>query len=258
MANQSYPILKHGVRRAGLEGVCALAVMAKAPRAGRVKTRLQPPLSAEEAAALNVCFLRDTAENIALVASEGGAQGLICYTPVGDEAAFDGLLPEGFELIAQRGDGFGERLLYAAEDILNCGFGAVCLIDSDSPTLPTNALRSAVAELAKHGERVVVGSSEDGGYYLIGLKTAESRVFKQITWSTAQVYSETVERAREAGVELVELLKWYDVDDAATLATLQRELLNGERPAFAAVGGFNAQWTREFLIKRTSAVGETR
>ena len=132
MANQRYPILKPGARRKGLEEICALAVMAKAPRAGKVKTRLQPPLSPEEAAALNVCFLRDTAENIAAVASEGGAQGVVCYTPVGDEAAFDGLLPEGFALIAQRGDGFGERLLCAVEDILSCGFGAVCLIDSDS------------------------------------------------------------------------------------------------------------------------------
>src|ERR1700758_3330332 len=94
LENRRYPILERGVRRTGLEGICALAVMAKAPRAGRVKTRLQPPLSADEAAALNVCFLRDTAENIAFVERDGDARGLICYTPVGDEVAFDGLLPE--------------------------------------------------------------------------------------------------------------------------------------------------------------------
>lgn len=230
--------------------MCALAVMAKAPRAGKVKTRLQPPLSAEEAAALNVCFLRDTAENITSVARDGGAQGLICYTPVGDEAAFDGLLPDGFALIAQRGDGFGERLLCAAEDILSCGFSAVCLIDSDSPTLPASALREAVKVLAEAGERVVLGPSQDGGYYLIGLKRAEPRVFERIAWSTESVYAETVERVREAGLELLQLPKWYDVDDAATLAILERELLRGERPEFAAVEGFNARCTREFLRER--------
>ncbi len=230
--------------------------MAKAPRAGKVKTRLQPPLSAEEAASLNVCFLRDTAENIAAVANEGGAQGLICYTPVGDEAAFDGLLPEGFALIAQRGDGFGERLLRAAEDILSCGFGAVCLIDSDSPTLPSSALRTAVSELVRPGERVVVGPSDDGGYYLIGMKRAEPHVFERITWSTERVYAETIERAREAGMELVELPKWYDVDDAAMLTVLERELLNGTRPEFARVDGFDARWTRAFLAERVSEVGE--
>jgi rSAM/selenodomain-associated transferase 1 len=221
-----------------------------------VKTRLQPPLNAEEAAALNVCFLRDTAENIASVARDGGAQGLICYTPAGDEAAFDGLLPNGFALIAQRGDGFGERLLCAAEDILSCGFGAVCLIDSDSPTLPSNALRVAVKELAKPGERVVLGPSEDGGYYLIGMKRAESRVFERITWSTERVYAETIGRVREAGVELVELPKWYDVDDAKALVVLDCELLNGERPGFATVEGFDARWTREFLAERVRVVGE--
>lgn len=256
MRNRRYPILERGVRRTGLEEICALAVMAKAPRAGKVKTRLQPPLSADEAAALNVCFLRDTAENIAAVMNEGGAQGLICYTPVGDEAAFDGLLPEGFALIAQRGDGFGERLLCASEDILSCGFGAVCLIDSDSPTLPTSALRATVCELARPGVRAVVGPSEDGGYYLIGLKRAEPGLFERITWSTEHVYTETVERVREVGMELVELPKWYDVDDAATLAVLERELLNGQRPEFARVGGFDARWTRKFLAERFSKVSE--
>lgn len=238
------------MRRTGLEGICALAVMAKAPRAGKVKTRLQPPLSPEEAAALNVCFLRDTAENIAVVAADGRARGLICYTPVGDEAAFDGLLPEQFELIAQRGDGFGERLLCAAEDILSCGFRAVCLIDSDSPTLPASALREAANALEKPGEHVVLGPSADGGYYLIGMKRAEPRLFEGIAWSTERVYAETVERVREAGMELVELVRWYDVDDAETLAILQRELLRDERPEFAVVNGFDAQWTRKFLQER--------
>lgn len=256
MENQRYPILERGVREAKLESICALAVMAKAPRPGMVKTRLQPPLNAEEAAALNVCFLRDTAENIASVARDGGAHGLICYTPVGDEAAFDGLLPNGFALIAQRGDGFGERLLYAAEDILSCGFRAVCLIDSDSPTLPSNALHVAVKELAKPGERVVLGPSEDGGYYLIGMKRPEPRVFERITWSTERVYAETIDRVREARIELVELPRWYDVDDAKALVVLDRELLNGERPEFATVDGFDARWTREFLAERVRVVGE--
>jgi hypothetical protein len=264
-----YAILRRGDYDAARAGICALAVMAKAPRAGKVKTRLQPPLSAEEAAALNVRFLRDTAENIAEVVSEGtptnklaggpgGARGLICYTPVGDEQAFDDLLPDDFVLIAQRGDGFGERLLSAAEDILSCGFGGVCLIDSDSPTLPTAALREAVRELARPGERVVIGPSEDGGYYLIGMKRAEPKLFEGIAWSTESVYAGTVERVGEAGLELVELPKWYDVDDAATLAVLERELVHGERPRFATVDGYKAEWTREMLAERVRDLDHER
>src|ERR1700712_4291494 len=139
-----YEFLRPDEGAAARTSRCAMAVMAKAPRAGKVKTRLAPPLTLEQSAALNICFLRDTARNIASVVEAGGAAGLVCYTPVGDEAAFDELLPEDFALIAQRGDGFGERLLCAAQDILACGFGAVCLIDSDSPTLPAGALRQGV------------------------------------------------------------------------------------------------------------------
>src|SRR5215210_586673 len=123
---------------------CALAIMTKAPRAGAVKTRLVPPLNHEEAAALSVCFLRDTAANIAGVASVEPAEGVAVYTPVGAERAFDGLLCEGFKLVAQRGDAFGERLFHAAEDLLALGYRSLCLIDSDSPTLPRSLLAEAV------------------------------------------------------------------------------------------------------------------
>jgi len=245
-----YPILKPGEGPAERAGQCAMAIMAKAPRAGRVKTRLSPPLTLAESAALNICFLRDTAESLA---SLHDAAGMVCYTPVGDEAAFDGLLPSGFALIAQRGDAFGERLLAAAEDILACGFGAVCLIDSDSPTVPAAAFQAAIAAMAREGDRVVLGPSHDGGYYLIGLKKAHAAVFERITWSTASVLEETLERAREAGIEVVLLPMWYDVDDAATLAILSDELLEAKAPEFATVPGYAAPHTRGFLLERRVA-----
>lgn len=250
LSNQMYPVLDPGIPVKERAGICALAVMAKAPRPGKVKTRLQPPLTAAEAAALNICFLRDTARNLAEVAAGGAAQGVVCYTPVGDEAAFDGLLPEGFALVEQRGDGFGERLHMAATDILACGFGAVCLIDSDSPTVPAQAFERAVAALRMPGDRVVLGGSDDGGYYLIGLKGAHPAPFERITWSTEAVFSETAERVRTAGLELVQLPLWYDVDDAGTLRVLEAELLEGRRPPFAETDGFDAKHTREFLRGR--------
>jgi len=252
-----YPILRPGEGAAdsgARAGQCAMAIMAKAPRAGKVKTRLSPPLTLEESAALNICFLRDTAENLATIAQAGDAAGMVCYTPVGDEAAFDGLLPSGFALIGQRGDAFGERLLAAAEDILACGFGAVCLIDSDSPTVPAEAFQAAIAALAREGDRVVLGPSHDGGYYLIGLKRPHAAVFDRITWSTASVLEETLERTREAGIEVVLLPMWYDVDDAATLAILSDELLEAKRPEFAAMAGYAASHTRGFLAERKAAV----
>jgi rSAM/selenodomain-associated transferase 1 len=244
----TYPVLDPAHPIPALKHLCALTVMAKAPRPGRVKTRLSPPLTLDQTAALNICFLRDTTENLATIP---GSAGLISYTPVGDEGLFDGLLPETFALVPQRGDGFGERLLAAAQDILAIGYGAVCLIDSDSPTVPATAFTRAVEELARPGDRVVLGPSEDGGYYLIGLKHAHAEPFERIAWSTATVLEETLARCRDAGLEVVLLPTWYDVDDAATLTLLIDELLGGEAPAFTSEPGYKAEKTREFLLNLT-------
>src|SRR5690348_15436822 len=97
---------------------CALGLMAKAPLAGEVKTRLVPPLTALEAAELNVCFLRDMAANIARLSETAAAKGLVVYTPAGAESAFAGVLPAGFELLVQRGASLGERLCNATGDLL--------------------------------------------------------------------------------------------------------------------------------------------
>ena len=245
MSESPFPILDPAHPIPALKHLCALTVMAKAPRPGKVKTRLSPPLTLEQTAALNVRFLRDTTENLATIP---GSAGLISYTPVGDEALFAGLLPETFALVAQRGDGFGERLLCAAKDILAIGYGAVCLIDSDSPTVPTAAFQQAVEALSQPGDRVVLGPSHDGGYYLIGLKQAHAEPFERITWSTGSVFEETVARCREAGLGVVTLPTWYDVDDAQTLAILNEELLNETVPKFADQKGYSAPHTKELLL----------
>src|SRR6266446_7562914 len=116
--------------------LCALAVMTKAPRAGQVKTRLTPPLTPQEAAGLNVCFLRDISAAISKAGND--TRGIGCYTPVGSEEAYHDILPASFQLIAQRNGDFGERLAGAIEDLLAVGFGSVCLINSDSPTAPAS------------------------------------------------------------------------------------------------------------------------
>ena len=165
----------------------------------------------------------------------------MAYTPVGDESAFEDLLPPAFQLLPQRGDGFGERLLYACEDLFACGFSAVCLIDSDSPTMPQSALLQAVDRLSRAGDRMVLGASDDGGYYLIGMKRLHHRVFEQIDWSTERVLQQTLERAREIGLTTELLPTWYDVDDAATLERLRREI------AAPTGAGYDAKHTRAYL-----------
>jgi rSAM/selenodomain-associated transferase 1 len=250
-----FRILDPSRPEAGFAGKCALAVMAKAPRPGKVKTRLSPPLTPEQASALNSCFLRDTVESLDAAVLTAPAHWVISYTPAGEEAAFRGILPDGALLIPQRGDGFGERLLFTAEDLLSCGFSAVCLIDSDSPTVPTAEFARAAQMLLAPGKRAVLGASEDGGYYLIGLQQPHTHLFAEITWSTDLVTRQTLERAAE--IELpVELLQlWYDVDDAVSLQRLHTELFD---PESDLPRGYPAPNTREYLAGLAGSHGPER
>ncbi len=217
--------------------------MAKAPSIGLVKTRLAPPLTQEEAALLSACFLRDTANNISEIGNRLATEGVIVYAPANAEAAFDGLLPEDFGLLAQRGESLGDRLCNATEDLLNNGYDSVCLINSDSPTLPQSAYETAVESLSRAGDRVVLGAADDGGYYLIGLKKVHPNLFDRISWSTADVLAHTIERALEIGLEVEMLPPWYDVDDAETLGRLCEELFASHRQD----GAYAAPQTRDFL-----------
>jgi rSAM/selenodomain-associated transferase 1 len=267
----NYTLLDPSSPRA--RGRCALAVMTKAPRAGESKTRLAPPLTHDEAAQLSACFLRDTAASVAdaCAALDGAAEGIAVYTPVGAEDSLDGLLPEGFALLAQRGEGFGERLSHAAQDLLILGYDSLCLIDSDSPTLPARALVAAVEELSKPGERVVLGAADDGGYYLIGIKSAYARLFEEIDWSTERVAAQTIARAEECCLPVALLPAWYDVDDAATLARLCEELLGEPRATLnqsrsethcddiaTTLRGYDAPHTRDFLARLVAREGRAR
>jgi rSAM/selenodomain-associated transferase 1 len=211
---------------------CAIAVMAKAPRAGAVKTRLIPPLTPEAATALSASFLRDVTENIALAARDAAISGYVAYAPAGFEALFDGMLALGTRLVLADGSGdapprvhgFGCCLLHAARGLFAAGYASVCLLNSDSPNLPTALLRQAARVLAMPGERVVLGQAEDGGYYVLGMKAPHAHLFADIAWSTSDVADATRARAREIGLDVVELATWYDVDDAAALARFFRDL----------------------------------
>jgi glycosyltransferase A (GT-A) superfamily protein (DUF2064 family) len=170
------------------------------------------------------------------------ARGVAVYTPIGAELAYTDILPADFSLLPQRGDEFGERLYFAVEDLFKYGFEAVCLIDSDSPTVPAENFAEAVELLSTHEDRVVLGPSDDGGYYLIGVKKPYQRLFEQIDWSTERVLNQTIQRAMELEREVKLLPSGYDVDDGASLRRLCNELLA------ATTSADIAPYTREFLV----------
>lgn len=233
-------------------GLCALGIMTKVPEAGKVKTRLTPPLTQDEAATLNVCFLRDLSWSIVAGIESSPAKGVAIYTPVGKESAYNEILPEGFVLIAQRGEDFGERLRNAVGDLLEVGFESVCLINSDSPTVPATSFAEAATELATPGDRIVLGPSDDGGYYLIGLKALHRRLFEEIDWSTERALAQTLERAEEIGISVHQLPSGFDVDDRVTLRRLCDELLDRDVPDELAPS------TRKFLSDIVKREGRAR
>ncbi len=242
--NTAHRVLDRGLADPAAAGMCALAIMTKAPRAGQVKTRLVPPLAPAEAAQLNICFLRDTAAAISQACGER-ARGIAVYTPMGTEADYADVLPREFQLIPQRGNGFGERLAFAIEDLFAIGFASVCLIDSDSPTVPPRVYVGAVRSLSPHEDCVVLGPSEDGGYYLIGMQHNHHRLFENIAWSTERVLEQTKTRAAELGISLELLPTCYDVDDRQSLRRLCNELVGGNEQSTNDV----ARYTREFVSK---------
>jgi len=245
---------------------CAIAVMAKAPQPGRSKTRLVPPLTPAQAAGLSAAFLRDITENVLAAGRLARIQGYVAYAPLGLEALFDGhlaagtglLLADGSTEMSFRVQGFGRCLLHAIKSLLDEGYGSACVLNSDSPTLPTAILRHAAQLLAAPGDRAVLGPADDGGYYLLGLKSAHAHLFEDIAWSTDQVAEQTALRARQIGLELVMLPNWYDVDDANSLFRLidglDRPQTHPATPHHSAPEPFAAPATGAFLKRSDLSV----
>jgi uncharacterized protein len=218
----------------------AVAIMAKAPQGGAVKTRLSPPLSLTEAAELYRCFLLD---KIAQVRGLKTATMAVAFTPAEAQSFFEEAAP-GFTLVQQRGADLGHRLANSLGDLLVRGHRAAVAIDSDTPTLPVGFLQQAVDLLTAPDTDLVLGPTEDGGYYLIGLRVMYRELFEAMAWSTSAVLSETIWRAHARGLRVRCLPPWYDIDTPEDLGRLRAEL--------AAESCTPAQHTRPFLLERTT------
>jgi uncharacterized protein len=224
-------------------GRCAIAIMAKAPYAVRVKTRLSPLLRPDEARELSACFLRDMTQMLARAGRHAAIDAYIAFAPAGSEASFAPIVASGTGTVLADGAidappgvvGFGRCLLQAAQSLFARGYGAVGLLNSDSPTLPAELIVET-ARLLAEGGRAVLGPATDGGYYLLGLKAPHAELFAEIDWSTARVADQTRAAAQRLGLGVADLGSWYDVDDPASLARLVRDCeANGEAaPSTAA------------------------
>jgi len=211
-----------------LHDSCAMAVMGKASIPGRAKTRLIPEVGADNAARLNTAFLKDITANLLQASGEVSISAYVAYGPAGAEQFFRDHLSAEVRLVECCLPDFGECLFKAITTLLERGHFAACVVNADSPTLPTRYLVEAANLLALPGDRAVLGPSTDGGYYFLGLKAPHRRLFEEIAWSTPSVAAQTRRRAAELELELISLEPWYDVDDGLSLRQLRIEL--GQRP----------------------------
>lgn len=198
-----------------------IIIMAKVPRTGNVKTRLEPFLSPEKCRRLAEAMLSDAinkARNI-------GDKLIVAFAPADEKDYF-----EIFEnhadliLIEQKGADLGGRMANAFAFAKKIEAAAnVLMIGTDSPTFPPELAENAFAALESRAE-IVLGKSADGGFYLIGLQKIFPTLFKNIEWSSARVFEQINRNINKLKIKRPALISdWYDVDTPLDLRRLQDE-----------------------------------
>ena len=207
----------------------ALVVMAKAPIPGGVKTRLMPVFSALEAAALARALLLDQLEHLRALRN---TDLYLAFTPPGARRLIRRLAPPRFEVFSQAGGDLGARMRHIFAMLFAQGHRRIVLIGGDLPPVPLRYFTQAFTYLdAKKSrfrfdvpqQRVVLGPSLDGGYYLVGLNRELPVLFRRMTWSHGQVLAVTLARLRALKIPSFQLSPWFDIDTPADLKAFTQD-----------------------------------
>jgi len=205
----------------------AVVLMAKTPVAGRVKTRLSPPLDPREAARLYACMLADTAAEISALPR---VRRYLFLDPPGSVGSLAGPPFSAFEPFPQRGRDLGDRMLDAAATAFRRGARRVVIVGADCPSLSAGTVRRSFRELSS-GASFVFGPSTDGGYYLVGLSAPDERLFRGFRWGTGEVLRSTAARCRILSAPFSFLPPGGDVDTGEDLLALREWTRTHGRPA---------------------------
>ncbi len=199
----------------------ALVIFAKAPIPGQVKTRLCPPLFADEAATLHGSFVLDTLERTkaAVTKLKLPLDRYLACAP-SSTLVFFKIMEErqGAKLIDQEGGDLGQRMHRAFETMFARGYQRALIVGTDVPSLPLDHYKQALTLLDSHD--LILGPALDGGYYLVGLKNISPVLFEDIPWSTDRVLALTREKAARLGLTVALLPEWRDVDTIEDLRAL--------------------------------------
>ena len=192
-----------------------LIVFAKYPTPGRVKTRMVPPLTHEQAARLHQACLEAVLEQVLPIK---GVDVRLAVSPDDKVAALADAVGISMGRCQPQGEGdLGDRLCRAMTRAFEEGASAVLFMGADSPTLPVEYVQHAI-ELLRHDQPeanpvdAVMGPCLDGGYYLLGVSRPIPGLFKNVDWGGAQVAEQTRQRAKDSGIVLKELAMWHDMD----------------------------------------------
>ncbi len=194
-----------------------LGIFVRVPEPGRVKTRLSPPLSPDDACRLYEAFLDDLFRRLQGLR---GTETTVWYAG-GDPSRLEPLVPERARLRPQAEGDLGARLAAAFDAMLADDAPAV-ILGSDSPDVPVRQVRRAVQQLPRHD--AARGPACDGGYWLVGLRARAPQLFEGIDWGSDRVLAQTLERIESAGLRLATLPPWYDVDSAEGLRMLRDQV----------------------------------
>lgn len=199
-----------------------LLLFSKRPEAGRVKTRLTPPLDPKTALELYRAFLADQLGFAGDLRSQGLETEVRLDGPWRPSAELAPLL-SGIPIRPQGPGDLGRRLERAFRDSFAARPIPALAIAVDAPTLPARIVLAALASLER-GAAAVISPAADGGYVLIGCVRPLPSLFEAIPWGSGEVHAVTRRRARSASIRLDEIEGWYDVDDAGGLRRLRSEL----------------------------------
>jgi uncharacterized protein len=198
----------------------AMMVIAKTPVIGRVKTRLCPPLSLEQACDVAWACLLDTLDTAALVPA---ARHVLVLD--GEPGPW---IPDTFEVIAQRGNGLAERLAAAFSDVADTGI----VVAMDTPQIAGEHLSVGLTALAD-GADAVLGLADDGGYWVIGLRRGAAdvtAVFESIPMSTSQTGGAQRRRLDLLGLRITMLPSYRDIDTMEDLYVVVAGMADGRLP----------------------------
>jgi rSAM/selenodomain-associated transferase 1 len=229
--------------------------MTKEPIPGKVKTRLIPPLSQDDAAMLYKSFLKDRLKQMLLLADTDKA---IAYAPESTGTAFLNYAADKYSIFPQRGRNLGERMHNIFVDKFQNGYDSVVIIGCDSPDLPVTIVSGAYKILEAETVDMVIGPASDGGYYLIGLKAEYPDLFADMPWGTNTVLSDTIKMATNLKIRLELLQTWSDIDEFSDLVSFYnryKEQAPGENQiAINTIAFLKQILTQENIARRESEI----